>query len=102
MIRATGASATPGDAAIALALYIASFHSLFAHANDDVRMGWPGYIMMGPEHHRFHHSTEQHEAMNFGALTAPWDRYSALGQVASYEGTGFTSSATSHAGRWFG
>jgi len=62
------------EAAIALALYIASFHSFFAHANADVRMGLLGYIMMGPEHHRFHHSTEQDEAMNYGAVTAIWDQ----------------------------
>jgi len=62
------------EEAIALALYIASFHSFFAHANADVRMGALGYILMGPEHHRFHHSTEQHEAMNYGAVTALWDQ----------------------------
>lgn len=59
---------------IALALYISSFHSFFAHVNADVRMGSLGYIMMGPEHHRFHHSTEQDEAMNYSATTALWDQ----------------------------
>jgi len=59
---------------IALTLYIASFHSFYAHANADVRMGAAGYLMMGPEHHRFHHSTEQDEAQNYSSVTALWDQ----------------------------
>ena len=59
---------------IALTLYIASFHSFYAHINADVRMGAAGYLMMGPEHHRFHHSTEQDEAQNYSSVTALWDQ----------------------------
>ena len=59
--------------AIALALYIASFHSFFAHVNADVRMGVLGYFMMGPEHHRFHHSIKTEEAKNYSSITAIWD-----------------------------
>jgi len=59
---------------IALTLYIASFHSFYAHINADVRMGIAGYLMMGPEHHRFHHSTEQDEAQNYSSVTALWDQ----------------------------
>ena len=60
--------------AIALTLYIASFHSFFAHVNADVRMGVAGYLMMGPEHHRFHHSTDIEEAKNYSSVTALWDQ----------------------------
>lgn len=60
--------------AIALALFIAGFHSFFAHVNADVRMGWLGYIMLGPEHHRYHHSTRIEESLNFGGATALWDQ----------------------------
>ena len=59
---------------IALTLYIASFHSFYAHINADVRMGAAGYLMMGPEHHRFHHSTDQDEAQNYSSVTALWDQ----------------------------
>lgn len=62
------------EEAIALSLFIAGFHSFFAHVNADVRMGWLGYIMLGPEHHRFHHSTVVEESQNFGAATALWDQ----------------------------
>lgn len=61
------------EEAIALSLYIAGFHSFFAHVNADVRMGWLGYIMLGPEHHRYHHSTIVDESLNFSAATAIWD-----------------------------
>ena len=59
--------------AIALALFISGFHSFFAHVNADVRMGWLGYLVLGPEHHRWHHSTRVDESLNFGASVALWD-----------------------------
>jgi len=60
--------------AIALTLYVAGFHSFFAHINADIRMGVAGYVMMGPEHHRFHHSTDAAEAINYCSVTAIWDQ----------------------------
>ncbi|MCB1753290.1 MAG: sterol desaturase family protein [Gammaproteobacteria bacterium] len=62
------------EEAIALSLFIAGFHSFFAHVNADVRMGRFGYIMLGPEHHRYHHSTKVEESLNFGTATALWDQ----------------------------
>lgn len=59
---------------IALTLFITSFHSFYAHINADIRMGAIGYLMMGPEHHRFHHSTDQDEAQNYSSVTALWDQ----------------------------
>lgn len=61
------------EEAIALSLFISGFHSFFAHVNADVRMGWLGYIMLGPEHHRWHHSTKVEESLNFGGTTTLWD-----------------------------
>ncbi|MCB1905590.1 MAG: sterol desaturase family protein [Gammaproteobacteria bacterium] len=59
--------------AIVLSLFVSGFHSFFAHVNADVRMGWLGYLMLGPEHHRWHHSTRVDESLNFGSATALWD-----------------------------
>ena len=42
--------------------------------NADVRMGWFGYIMLGPEHHRYHHSTKVDESLNFSGAAALWDQ----------------------------
>jgi sterol desaturase/sphingolipid hydroxylase (fatty acid hydroxylase superfamily) len=30
--------------------------------------------MLGPEHHRYHHSTKVEESLNFGTATALWDQ----------------------------
>ena len=58
---------------IALSLFISGFHGFFAHVNADVRMGLLGYLMLGPEHHRWHHSTRVEESQNFGSAVALWD-----------------------------
>ena len=60
--------------AIALSLFISGFHSFLAPANADIRMGWFGYVMLGPKHHRYHHSIRVEEALNFGAASALWDQ----------------------------
>lgn len=44
-----------------------------AHANIDVRLGWLNYIVVGPEQHRLHHSTDPSEAGHFGAELSIWD-----------------------------
>jgi len=43
------------------------------HANIDVELGWLGYLIMGPAHHRLHHSTVIDEAGNFASATTVWD-----------------------------
>ncbi|MGO1068923.1 sterol desaturase family protein [Lysobacter sp. CA199] len=44
-----------------------------AHANIDVHLGWLNYIVVGPEQHRLHHSTDPSEAGHFGAELSLWD-----------------------------
>ena len=43
------------------------------HANIDLTLGWLGYLIMGPAHHRLHHSTVIDEAGNFASATTVWD-----------------------------
>ena len=45
-----------------------------AHANIDVRLGWLNHIIMGPEHHRLHHSVELADAGNYATVLTLWDR----------------------------
>lgn len=45
-----------------------------AHANIDVRLGWLNHIIMGPEHHRLHHSVEVADAGNYATVLTLWDR----------------------------
>lgn len=45
-----------------------------SHANIDVRLGWLGHVIMGPEHHRLHHSADLREAGNYGTILTLWDR----------------------------
>ncbi|WP_394540563.1 sterol desaturase family protein [Lysobacter enzymogenes] len=44
-----------------------------AHANIDVRLGWLNHIVVGPEQHRLHHSTDPADAGHFGAELSIWD-----------------------------
>ena len=60
--------------AIAIAAFFGSFQNFFAHINVDVRLGRLGLFVMGPEHHRFHHSVRIEEAGNFSSQIALWDR----------------------------
>lgn len=59
---------------IGLALFFANFQGFFAHLNADARLGWLGYLIMGPEHHRFHHSVNLDEALNYSSELALWDQ----------------------------
>lgn len=59
--------------AIAIAMFFASFQSFFAHINTDVKLGWLGYLVMGPEHHRYHHSVKTEEALNYSITITLWD-----------------------------
>jgi sterol desaturase/sphingolipid hydroxylase (fatty acid hydroxylase superfamily) len=46
---------------------------IVSHLNADMRLGWLNYIFVGPEAHRFHHSTETGEAKNYGAVLMVFD-----------------------------
>jgi len=46
---------------------------LVSHYNVDIRAGFLNYLLVGTELHRYHHSTDLHEAKNYGVLTPFWD-----------------------------
>jgi len=60
-------------AVIIIAAYASTIQSYAVHANIDVDLGWLGYLIMGPVHHRLHHSTVIEEAGNFASVTTIWD-----------------------------
>ncbi len=45
-----------------------------AHANIDARLGVLGQVIMGPEHHRLHHSVDPAHEGNYGTILTLWDR----------------------------
>ncbi|MCB1889923.1 MAG: sterol desaturase family protein [Rhodocyclaceae bacterium] len=62
------------EMAVATAGFLTSFQGFFAHLNADVRLGVLGRWVMGPEHHRYHHSVRVAEAGNFSSSITLWDR----------------------------
>ena len=60
-------------AVIIIAAYVTTIQSYAVHANIDVELGWLGYLIMGPAHHRLHHSTVMEEAGNFASAITVWD-----------------------------
>lgn len=60
--------------AMAIALFITGLQNFVVHVNADIRRGRAGRILMGPAHHRLHHSTRTEEAQNYGTTLALWDR----------------------------
>ena len=60
--------------AVTIFLMINSMHGLISHFNVDIRMGWLNRIFVGPELHRYHHSADQSEAMNYGATLSVYDQ----------------------------
>ena len=46
---------------------------LVSHFNVDIKAGPLNYLLVGTELHRYHHSTDLHEAKNYGVLTPVWD-----------------------------
>ena len=60
-------------AVIIVAAYVTTIQSYAVHANIDVELGWLGYLIMGPAHHRLHHSTVMEEAGNFASAITLWD-----------------------------
>jgi len=49
-------------------LVFANAIGLVSHLNVDLRLGWLNYLFVGPESHRFHHSTNTREAGNYAAV----------------------------------
>ena len=58
---------------IIIAAYVGTIQSYAVHANIDVELGRLGYLIMGPAHHRLHHSTALEEAGNFASALTIWD-----------------------------
>lgn len=59
--------------AMAIALFITGLQNFIVHVNADIRLGYAGWFIMGPAHHRLHHSTLIEEAQNYGTTIALWD-----------------------------
>lgn len=59
---------------IVVTAYASTLQSFAVHANIDVNLGWLGQLLMGPQHHRLHHSTVVAEAGNFASVTTLWDK----------------------------
>lgn len=62
------------ETAIVIASFLLTLQSFAVHANIDVTLGRLGAFVMGPEHHRLHHSTVVIEAGNFATSLTVWDR----------------------------
>ena len=60
--------------AVLVFLVVNAFHGIISHFNADMRMGWANYLFIGPELHRYHHSADVTEAMNYGATLSVWDQ----------------------------
>jgi len=52
---------------------VIALHGTISHFNVDMRMGWMNYLFIGPELHRYHHSANSHEAVNYGATLSVFD-----------------------------
>ena len=59
--------------AVAMFMMINGLHGLISHFNVDIRAGWMNYLFIGPETHRYHHSADVSEALNFGNTLAIYD-----------------------------
>lgn len=60
--------------AVLIFLVVNAFHGIISHFNVDLRMGLANRIFVGPELHRYHHSADPLEAMNYGATLSVWDQ----------------------------
>ncbi|WP_133903182.1 sterol desaturase family protein [Actinophytocola oryzae] len=58
---------------LVVGLFVAA-QGYFIHANIDVRIGWLNYLLVSPEQHRLHHSTDLAEAGHYGSDLAFWDK----------------------------
>lgn len=52
---------------------VIALHGTVSHFNVDIRMGWLNYLFIGPELHRYHHSANSQEAVNYGAALSLFD-----------------------------
>jgi sterol desaturase/sphingolipid hydroxylase (fatty acid hydroxylase superfamily) len=52
---------------------LVGFHTIISHCNVDIRAGWLNYVFIGTELHRFHHSADEREAKNYGAVLSLLD-----------------------------
>jgi sterol desaturase/sphingolipid hydroxylase (fatty acid hydroxylase superfamily) len=48
-------------------------HGYVIHSNADIRLGGLGYLISGPEQHRFHHSVVPGESGHYSTLLPLWD-----------------------------
>jgi sterol desaturase/sphingolipid hydroxylase (fatty acid hydroxylase superfamily) len=62
------------DETMAIALFITGVQNFIVHTNANIRPGGFCRLLMGPAHHRLHHSTITSEAQNYGTTIALWDQ----------------------------
>jgi sterol desaturase/sphingolipid hydroxylase (fatty acid hydroxylase superfamily) len=60
--------------AVFVFMSIIAFHATISHFNVDMRIGWFNYLFVGPELHRYHHSANSHEAVNYAGTLSFFDR----------------------------
>jgi sterol desaturase/sphingolipid hydroxylase (fatty acid hydroxylase superfamily) len=59
--------------AVFVFMSIIALHGTVSHFNVDMRIGWFNYLFVGPELHRYHHSANSHEAVNYAGALAFFD-----------------------------
>jgi sterol desaturase/sphingolipid hydroxylase (fatty acid hydroxylase superfamily) len=59
--------------AVFVFMSIVALHATISHFNVDIRMGKLNYVFVGPELHRYHHSANSHEAVNYSAILPVFD-----------------------------
>jgi sterol desaturase/sphingolipid hydroxylase (fatty acid hydroxylase superfamily) len=61
------------SAVFAVGIFVTA-QGYFVHANVDIRIGRFNYLLVSPEQHRLHHSTDISEAGHYGSDISLWDR----------------------------
>jgi sterol desaturase/sphingolipid hydroxylase (fatty acid hydroxylase superfamily) len=61
------------EAVFAVGLFVIT-QGYFTHANIDVHIGVLNHLLVSPEQHRLHHSTDLSEAGHYGSDLAVWDK----------------------------
>lgn len=67
------ALAGPGAEVLLLVGAFSVAHALLQHSNIDLRLGPLNRLLSGPEAHRWHHSTDPAEALNYGQIFLIYD-----------------------------
>jgi sterol desaturase/sphingolipid hydroxylase (fatty acid hydroxylase superfamily) len=63
---------------------------MWIHANVDVRLGWLGYLINGPEQHRWHHAIDYAPpGKNFATKFAIWDHLFGTSEVPARKPAGY-------------